>query len=209
MVDKNEAPEGYEAVGENENVDGLCCAHCVFNGDDCSEHNVGGKGISCEAEARKDGEEVYFVKKSKEINMKFDEHRVCSIWDASILRVGDKVLSANSISSLHALLQCLGNGVKPEILIGINTEKGFQTDYEGVVCNSSDYYNYVYLLESMNQDELSISGYKRMKAIIEANISRLITEFELKTHVDVKGVTLGKFDCEEGQHVKLEAEFWD
>ena len=56
--------------------------------------------------------------------------------------------------------------------------------------------------------ELSVADYKRMKLIAEKGISDIVTTFELATHADVKGIKLGEFDCEEGQHVKLEAEFW-
>lgn len=138
--------------------------------------------------------------------MEFDEHRVCSIWDASILRVGDKVLSANTIEGLQALLHYVGNGVKPETLIGINTEKGFQTDYEGVVCSSSDYYDYVYLLEGTNvaEKELSVSDYKRMKAKAEKGIIDILDAFETATKSDVTDINFIDSD-----HVKLEAEFWD
>jgi len=62
MIDKNEAPDGYEAV-KSGYLD--CCSNCVFdtNGYTKNEHCKEG---SCHSEDRTDGEEVYFIKKPVE-----------------------------------------------------------------------------------------------------------------------------------------------
>ena len=65
MVDKNEAPEGYEAVGKDEN--GFCCTHCVFNVNGCIRKDICGAGITCSCSDRKDKEEVYFIKKAQPV----------------------------------------------------------------------------------------------------------------------------------------------
>ena len=65
-IDKNEAPEGYEAV---ENVDGVCDG-CAFDpaGNICP---TDGSGYQlCAIDARNDATEVYFIKKEESAEMK-------------------------------------------------------------------------------------------------------------------------------------------
>lgn len=200
MIDKNEAPEGYEAVKEKH---AYSCKGCDLADDN---GNCTASRLPCSRFFRTDDSNVIFVKKPEEIKMEFDINRVCYKNKASTLHLLDKVLSANTVEGLQALLHYVGNGVKPETLIGISAEKGFQTDYEGVVCSSSDYYEYVYLLEGtkVEEKELSVSAYKRMKVIAEKGIIDILDAFETSTKSDVTDINFIDSD-----HVKLEAEFWD
>jgi hypothetical protein len=59
MIDKNEAPEGYEAFAQEEEA----CRGCAFNEtNDC----LFDKDIICVFHDREDGEEVIFKKKELE-----------------------------------------------------------------------------------------------------------------------------------------------
>jgi hypothetical protein len=57
MIDKNEAPKGYEAVKEDQGP----CIGCIFDrGSDCLK---GALQSSCLGDKREDGEDVMFKKK--------------------------------------------------------------------------------------------------------------------------------------------------
>jgi len=62
MVDKNEAPEGYEAISDEGMGHVWACEKCAF-------HFTGCPKISCYPEARKDKEYVYFKKVTNELTL--------------------------------------------------------------------------------------------------------------------------------------------
>jgi len=100
MVDKNEAPEGYEAVRGKV---GACCQNCAYenstNGT-CSIWNNMDKGAICMATNRKDKEEVYFIKKSEEDVVEFDKSRVYTALNMDKLELGSTVCLADSLGTL-------------------------------------------------------------------------------------------------------------
>ncbi len=198
MIDKNEAPEGYEAVKEER---AYSCKGCDL-ADDNSNCTV--SRMPCSRLFRTDNSNVIFVKKSKEINMKFDESRVCTVGDGNYLCIGDKVITANSIKGLQSLVEDKNCVAVEETILDMAKSKGFHTDYQEPFYTEPYYYEYAYLLERTPKKELSVSDYKRMKVIAEKGIIDILDAFETATKSDVTDINFIDSD-----HVKLEAEFWD